>query len=140
MRQVFVKWKQRSHIHADWVNAHRVSTGRAEAKLKKRVAMECTDENLDRKPWAARYVNANGAPGGQLLKHSGHVEEYFDMENLEVERVLMQRSRQEMSVVDEARQAPVPRLILPSFLVLAGACPLVFAGANMGVKCAQTRV
>ena len=31
------------------------------------------------------------------------------------------------------RQAPVPLPILPSFLVLAGACPSVFAGSNMGV-------
>ena len=33
-----------------------------------------------------------------------------------------------------ARQAPVPLPILPSFLVLAGACSLVFAGSNMGVN------
>ena len=32
------------------------------------------------------------------------------------------------------RPSPAPRPILPSFLVLAGACPLVFAGSSMGVN------
>ena len=33
-----------------------------------------------------------------------------------------------------ARPAPVSRPILPSFLVLAGACPLMFAGSDTDVK------
>ena len=79
VQRVFLKWKDQSYLHAQWVDAKEIRTGRGTAKLQKFLQKESEEQ-----PW--------------MDFKAGHKnDDYFDAEYVSVDRILDHRPKFKIS-------------------------------------------